>query len=189
MFMLRGNDMLFFSHMADWFLLSLLHFQKPANILVMGEGPERGRVKIGKSHVLLRCELYWFIECMLIRSFKVCSEIRCALDMDMTSENAQTNPSLRKTSLDGWVDLDNVVSLAVVVKRSLSVSVKHIGVALNVLGLNRPSSVLRNSILNTSAWWQWLTPASYFCCRVLGFCWNFSFRATLAWATGNTTLF
>lgn len=23
-------------------------FQKPANILVMGEGPERGRVKIGK---------------------------------------------------------------------------------------------------------------------------------------------
>lgn len=26
----------------------LLFFQKPANILVMGEGPERGRVKIGK---------------------------------------------------------------------------------------------------------------------------------------------
>lgn len=28
-------------------------FQKPANILVMGEGPERGRVKIGKN-------LLWF---------------------------------------------------------------------------------------------------------------------------------
>ena len=27
----------------------VLHTQKPANILVMGEGPERGRVKIGES--------------------------------------------------------------------------------------------------------------------------------------------
>ena len=28
-------------------------FQKPANILVMGEGPERGRVKIGKILVAI----------------------------------------------------------------------------------------------------------------------------------------
>lgn len=28
--------------------MSLCLLQKPANILVMGEGPERGRVKIGK---------------------------------------------------------------------------------------------------------------------------------------------
>lgn len=29
--------------------------QKPANILVMGEGPERGRVKIGMCTVLFHC--------------------------------------------------------------------------------------------------------------------------------------
>lgn len=32
--------------------LPTCHHQKPANILVMGEGPERGRVKIGIYHVL-----------------------------------------------------------------------------------------------------------------------------------------
>jgi len=34
-----------------WEFVTFL-FQKPANILVMGEGPERGRVKIGKKAVL-----------------------------------------------------------------------------------------------------------------------------------------
>lgn len=29
-------------------IVSICPLQKPANILVMGEGPERGRVKIGK---------------------------------------------------------------------------------------------------------------------------------------------
>lgn len=33
------------------FGMSLVLPQKPANILVMGEGPERGRVKIGKYTV------------------------------------------------------------------------------------------------------------------------------------------
>lgn len=32
--------------------VSLVPPQKPANILVMGEGPERGRVKIGMYTVL-----------------------------------------------------------------------------------------------------------------------------------------
>ena len=27
--------------------MNLVNFQKPANILVMGEGPEKGKVKIG----------------------------------------------------------------------------------------------------------------------------------------------
>lgn len=33
--------------------------QKPANILVMGEGPERGRVKIGMSSILSSFTVYF----------------------------------------------------------------------------------------------------------------------------------
>lgn len=38
------NDLYYKQYLIFLFLL-----QKPANILVMGEGPERGRVKIGKE--------------------------------------------------------------------------------------------------------------------------------------------
>lgn len=45
--------------MNDVFLSFSPPVQKPANILVMGEGPERGRVKIGMtSHTLSYFILY-----------------------------------------------------------------------------------------------------------------------------------
>ena len=38
----------------------LLYLQKPANILVMGEGPERGRVKIGEYYNVMHYSLLCF---------------------------------------------------------------------------------------------------------------------------------
>lgn len=64
------------------------------------------------------------------------------------SENSQTSPSQGYS----WFNLDNnVVSLVAAVKRTFSVRVKQIEIALDMLGPNSPSSALHNSILSASA--------------------------------------
>lgn len=48
--------------------MSLFLHQKPANILVMGEGPERGRVKIGMYNVsFLKCYLLFKLVTLLTK--------------------------------------------------------------------------------------------------------------------------
>ena len=39
----------------NWCIFAKPLLQKPANILVMGEGTERGRVKIGKLYHIMYC--------------------------------------------------------------------------------------------------------------------------------------
>lgn len=79
--------------------MSLVPPQKPANILVMGEGPERGRVKIGMYNVS-----FFKVLCQLLFQFSIISSTitsNCAADMGFAR--------LFNSPLKPLADLDPVV--------------------------------------------------------------------------------